>query len=313
MDTDKEMAKVDELNRLYNSRDPNDIIRFYDHFNTPEELIEWSRNRPHGRAKIYTVKGDTDIVVVIPTADRHGEYAKNCEKEIFKGQQIVFVESGGRDDPYFNYARNCNIGLRYALRYKPRWIVLSNDDMYKIDNFSTLKTKLDNFDNKSIESILINPEPEYYHSYPISLVKRTLASKFYRSLSKSRRVEEKLLDKFNARYSLIPVRKALKTIFLKVVYYPVLFNFYNVGDFAVFGSEFIKIKKGTLFDETFVSGWEDSTLSLSLTRTNSVDFKIGSRKGRVLGQNSLRNLRNIINKVYFSTVIKRSNKSNRLS
>ena len=276
------MAKLDELNRLYNSKDPNDIIKFYDHFNTPEELIEWSRNRPRGRAKIYTVKGNTDIVVVIPTADRHGKYANNCENEIFKGQQIVFVESGIGGDPYFNCARNSNIGLRYALRYKPKWLIMSNDDVYKIDDFSILKSKLDRLKYRKIESVFISPEPDYYHSYPISLVKRTLASKLYRGLSKNRRVEEKLLDKFDAPYSLIPIRKSLKTLFLKFIYHS-LFNFNNVGDFSIFSSEFINAKNGKPFDETFISGWEDPTLSLSLTHTSAVSFKIGSNKDNILG------------------------------
>ena len=304
MDTDKEMAKVDELNRLYNSRDPNDIIKFYDHFNTPEELIEWSRNRPHGRAKIYTVKGDTDIVVVIPTADRHGEYAKNCEKEIFKGQQIVFVESGGRDDPYFNYARNCNMGLRYALRYKPRWIVLSNDDMYKIDDISKLKTSLKHIENKKNDSVLIRPEPDNYHSIPVSLVRRTKISKLYRSISKSRRIIERILDKFNVSYSIIPRGGSVKLHILRLIYEPSLLDFINIGDFSIFSYEFVERNKGKLFDEIFISGWEDTSLSLKLIRTRSINFKLGSEKGKNLGQNSIRNFRNIINKVYFDSKIK---------
>ena len=297
------MAKVDELNRLYNSRDPNDIIKFYDNFNTPEELIEWSRNRPHGRAKIYTVRGDTDIVVVIPTADRHGEYAKNCENEIFKGQQIVFVESGGRGDPYFNYARNCNIGLKYALRYKPKWVILSNDDVYKIDDFLDLSEKLKILSPAALDSVFISAEPDNYHSFLLKVVKRNALSKFINKIFKlNPRYSEKLLDKFGVKYVTISNRIGLKKRILRpllrFIEYPLpTIKTINIGDFGIFSSKFLKTKK---FDEVFINDYEDVDLSLQIKKYCKIKFRLGSKRGTILGQNEKRNLMDVISNVYFN-------------
>ena len=79
--------ELDELNRLFTSKNVEDVIKFYDHFDTAEQLIEWMKNRPSAPMKIYEVEGEKDIVVVIPTANHEGELAKNCANNIFKGQQ----------------------------------------------------------------------------------------------------------------------------------------------------------------------------------------------------------------------------------
>ena len=113
-----------ELNDLYTSKSVNDILRFYDYFHSSKQLIEWMKNRESGRAKIYEVKGKNDIIIVIPTTDHNGKFAQNCSKNIFKGMHIIFVESSGLTDKYFNYARNVNKGLKYALKYKPKWVIL---------------------------------------------------------------------------------------------------------------------------------------------------------------------------------------------
>ena len=306
MATNKEMIKVDELNRLYNSNNPNDIIKFYGNFNTPEELIGWSRSRPHGRAKIYTVKGDTDIVVVIPTADRHGKYAKNCEKKIFKGQQIVFVESGGRDDPYFNYARNCNIGLRYALRYKPKWIVLSGDDAYKIDDITKLKIELSKINENKFDVIFINPSPDYYHSYTIRISKRTLISKIirrYLSARESRHIEA-IFDKFQVSV----VGPTPKKVIKRIIFPPITKSFIQIGDFNIFSYKFLHQKNGKVFDTVFINGFDDIDLSLQLKDKTyrSINFMIGSNRENVLGQNFNRYLRDLLNRIYFDFKFKES-------
>ena len=43
------------------------------------------RERPKGVANIHEFEGDKDIIVVIPTADFNGKYAKECRENIFKG------------------------------------------------------------------------------------------------------------------------------------------------------------------------------------------------------------------------------------
>ena len=294
------MREEDNLNRLFISSKTEDVINFYSKFDKLQDLLNWSRNRPYRKAKIYESNktAKNDIIIVIPVIDHKSEHALNCKNSIFKDTHIIFVESGAGDS-YFNYARNCNIGLKYALKYNPKWIILSNDDVYKIDDITILKNELHKLSKENCEAIFIKPEPDYYHSYRISLVKRTALSKIYRSLSKSRRIEERLLDKFKVKYSAIPTGINFKTFFLRVVYYPVLLNFINIGDFVIFNAKFIKKKHGKVFDEMFISGWEDVDLSIKLVAIKIVNFRIGSKRGKSLGQNNTRNLRNIINKLYF--------------
>ena len=49
------MAKADELNSLFTSKNSADVLDFYTRFKDANALIKWSRSRPHGRAKIYEV------------------------------------------------------------------------------------------------------------------------------------------------------------------------------------------------------------------------------------------------------------------
>ena len=100
------------------------------------------KERPKGTAYIHEVEGNKVIVVVIPTADFNGKYARECRENIFKGLHLIFVESAGIPDPYFNYAHNCNIGISKAMEYNPKWVILSNDDMKKIDDVEVLVRSL---------------------------------------------------------------------------------------------------------------------------------------------------------------------------
>ncbi|MEM3844745.1 MAG: hypothetical protein QXU98_03475 [Candidatus Parvarchaeota archaeon] len=103
---------VDYHNTFFMSNDPKKIIEFYDHFKTRDELIKWMKERPKGANYIHEVDGNKDIIVVIPTADFNGRYAKAYRDEIFKGLHMIFVESGGKGDYYFNYAHNCNVCIK---------------------------------------------------------------------------------------------------------------------------------------------------------------------------------------------------------
>ena len=156
--------ELDELNRLFTSKNVDDVIKFYDHFDKPEQLIDWMKNRPSAPMKIYEVEGEKDLVVIIPTNNHNGQFAKNC-KDVFKGLQVVFVESNG---PFFNYARSCNYGFKYALKYKPKWIILSGHDVSNIEDISNLKYNL----LKSTEYDLLILNPKFWHSFFSSISKK---------------------------------------------------------------------------------------------------------------------------------------------
>ena len=85
---------VDYRNNYFTSDDPNEIIEFYNGFENRDQLIRWMKERPKGVANVHEVEGYKDIIVVIPTADFNGKYAKECRENIFKGLHMVFVESG---------------------------------------------------------------------------------------------------------------------------------------------------------------------------------------------------------------------------
>ncbi len=96
------LSLVDYPNNYFASDDPKKIMEFYDSSENKEQLIQWMKERPKVVANIHGVEGDSKIIVVIPTADFNGKYAKEYKEKIFKGFHIIFVESGEVPDLYFN-------------------------------------------------------------------------------------------------------------------------------------------------------------------------------------------------------------------
>ena len=290
--------ELDELNRLFTSKNVEDVIKFYDHFDTAEQLIEWMKNRPSAPMKIYEVEGEKDIVVVIPTANHEGELAKNCANNIFKGQQIVFVESNG---PFFNYARSCNFGLKYALKYNPKWIILSNDDVYRTDGITELINKIEKVDSEKYEVIWINSS--FYHSNKVSLCLPAVFLGAYYKLDKFKNKRYSLYKKFSAN---IFVRNLNGYFGLRVLFKP-LVKFDSIGDFSIFNADLIR-KKEKIFDKNFINSDEDIYLSYLLFKekihTARITFNVESYAGKSLGMNRARDARGIINDIYLNSLIK---------
>lgn len=264
--------------RLFNSSDQRDIPKFYDSFSDKEAIIEWMKERPKGRSEIIEVDGDKDIIVVIPTQDFNGKYAKECRNSIFKGLHLIFVESGFPSDPYFNYSHNCNLGIKKAMEYDPKWVVISNDDMYKVDDVQTLKTKLHRLNSKDVGYVFVSRAA--YHSTIAFVSKRTLLRSLLLFIRGSlERKELRLEKKFginlvvgssNFPYSIIYSHKS------KLRY---------MGAFSILSHRLIRTLNGTVFDETFISGAEDLDLSLRLRNSSEfvsaeIDYKIGSFVGK---------------------------------
>ena len=88
---------------------------------------------------------------------------------IFLGLHIIFVESGR--DYYFNYAHNCNIGVKKAMTYNPKWVVVSNDDMYKIDDVKKLRESLTKL-HDGCDIVFTNEG--IYHSRDVLISTRTI-------------------------------------------------------------------------------------------------------------------------------------------
>ena len=254
------------------------------------------RERPKGTANIHEVEGDKDIIVVIPTAGFDGKYARECRDNIFKGLHMVFVESGGKEDFYFNYAHNCNVGIRKAMEYDPKWIVISNDDMKKVDDVKVLKTKLDELNNQKYDVVF--PTPSDYHTYPLYISKIRLSYKIYQYLKK--RQERFLYDKFN-----IDFVQSFYTVKSKLAFRKIRGAKMTITSaFAILSSQYIRNLGNYIFDETYVSDHEDLDLSfrftLTKTKNSKINYNIKALQGSTLGMNVCRDLRSVTGRAYFN-------------
>jgi GT2 family glycosyltransferase len=250
---------------------------------------------------IHEVEGDKDIIVVIPTADFNGKYARTCREEIFKGLHMVFVESGENPDPYFNYAHNCNVGIKRAMEYNPKWVVVSNDDMKKVSRIDNLRDELSKLDESDL--IVYAAQGAGLHSKKIRVGYRTIAGKLI-SLRKKYdrsilRLEKSLSHKFG-RILRISVEIFPFKFFISKKYVFIL-----PASFCIFTSKYVEYLRLNVFDETFINGLEDVDMSLHLSKIGKpiqyVDFYIDEVGGGTLGKwGSCRYFRDFVNHIYFT-------------
>ena len=288
---------VDYHNNYFTSNDPDEIMKFYSHFKTREQLIQWMKERPRGTSNIYEIEGDKDIIVIILTSDFNGKSAKECRNKIFFGLHIIFVESAEIPDFYFNAAHNINIGIEKTMEYNPKWVVVSGDDMFKIDEIAILVNNLKQLSSDEIDVVFT--ERSLYHSIPKLIVERNYFTDFinifrYGILGKS---INKLYRKFNVKILISEDRFAERLLFRVTKYV----DFVN---FAIFSHKFVMKKGVNLFDETFINEGEDSDLSLDIHYNNNtirhVDFKIGDYIGMSLGTGLDRKMRAVAGLTYFN-------------
>ncbi len=290
-----EFNLIDYRNNYFMSDDPKKMLQFYESFQNRDELIEWMMERPKGNYEIREFDGIKDIIVVIPTVDFDGKYARSCREEIFKGLHIVFVVSG-KNNFYFNYAHNCNVGIKKAMEYNPKWIVVSNDDMYKIDEFSVLKQELINTDNKKYDIIFLKPHVNY--SVPMYIGRKRLTYNILRFFVG--RENGKLYRKYKLKYFYAAKNKLTPIFFSKVKGT----DFINMQAFGIFSSNYVNSRPEALFDETYINEHEDLDISLQVflegRKYRIVDYNIGSYVGRTLGLGKDRGLRQVAGRVYFN-------------
>lgn len=297
------MVDMREIDRVFESKDIYNSIKFYSYFNNAEQLLQWLKDRPKGKPKIYVISGDPAISVVILTQNYYGKLARNC-KEFYKGMQMIFVQSNRN---YFNYSHNCNTGFKYALKYKPKWVVLSNDDIYKISDIEKLKNELDNISNKSIDIVgLETSNPILRPTFLLG--KRCWLLKLLRYFRGSyRKIYQIGLDKFDIEYE--PVYTNLRAQMSNWLLHKNLVNL-NIGIkftfFSIFSSRFIEKNEAHIFDEMYPYDHEDEDVSLRIMpeRCTTVSFKIGHYRGKTLGIGQQRKLSKLIGLFYLDYKIK---------
>lgn len=314
----KTFSLVDYRNNLYISNEASRIFDFYESFPNSESLIKWMKERPHGKTTIYECPGNTDIVVVIPTSNFNGDLAKACRDVVFKGLQIIFVESGFPKDNYFNYAYSCNVGIRRALQLNPKKIVISNDDMKKIDDVSTLIYEIEH-SNKDAQVLWTKENKFLKHNFDLLgatpifqlLIKVAKVSNFF---LKSQRIRTlSLMKKF--KIHLTPNYDNSKINHLSKILYRVIATYKVPGPFSIYSPDFIKSQGGMLFDETFINGFEDTWLGINIAIKNilcdQIDYKIRQIEGASLGRGPSRYLRNFANFALFNHYVKENHLNNR--
>ena len=315
---------VDYRNNYFTSDDPNKIIEFYNGFESRDQLIQWMKERPKVVATVHEVEGDKEIIVVIPTADFDGKYAKECRENIFKGLHIVFVESGGRGDFYFNIAHNVNVGIRKAMEYNPKWIVMSNDDMEKIDDVELLRKQLETIDNKQVD--VIYSTPSYgYHSTPVKLIfpnrvgmfiyTRRMFKDQYNSISSLvKKLKLNLIftpiDTSNGESPKITKKDWIGiNVLTKFLFHRTRIRFVQLGAFGIFSRNFVFKTGGIVFDENFINSCEDMGLSYRILTegrfTAKIRYNIKPMVGTTMGNNMNRDLRAIISRFYLYSIVSR--------
>ncbi len=286
---------VDYRNNYFTSDNFDKILQFFNGFENRRQLIEWMAERPKGSADIYEVEGDKNIIVVIPTADIFGQHAKACRDIIFTGLHIIFVVSGEIPDHYFNFAHNVNLGINKAMEYNPKWVIYSNDDVFKIDEIMILRRELNLLDNRAFD-IIIPKRLKHHITYSrLSEARFTRLALFF-ILGKKRRIQLKLEKKFNVKYFITPNKGYWKFFFKRGE------EFLSISTFGVFSSNFLK-RHELVFDETFINGGEDLDLSLYVNQKARIwlsNFRIGDYIGSSLGRSINRHIRDVAGLAYFN-------------
>lgn len=297
-----------DLNDKFLSGDIKNISSFFNHFPDRVSLIEWMKIRPKNPSTIFNVEGDSSVIVVIPTADYNSSRIQGVSrKKLFKGIQQVYVESRKPIDEFFNYSHNVNLGVKEALKYKPDWIIISNDDMIPISPPSKLLDEVKKHD-PNLSNVLFTNPPGTYHSFkrfigsPTALYR--IITTLHPNLNRKKRL--KLWDKFDVKY--IDALYENGTGFLSKITYRNLKTHLLTGSFTVLSRKFVESQKD-LYDETFINGGEDTDLSLRLYQDESrfgyLNYEIGDMIGVSLGTGWPRILRNVVNEVYLSYKIEK--------
>jgi hypothetical protein len=321
---------VEDLESLWSSTEPIDLLRFYNEIQTVTDLIRFSRSRPPPHISLRTLRftGVDKIVVVVPTRSAVGRTA-NYIANVFSPLPIVFVESAGR---YFNYSKSVNAGVKEALTGDPDWVVVANDDMVEVDPARKLVEQINK--NWDADCLLARPNitgRPLVHTVPCSVTRSIVPWDWIIAFTDALTYGEfppfsvsipYYLRKYGVRHSFRSpvdiegfssvkelVRKERFYYFRKIRQGPYNLlesccrSFLNAGDFGVYRSS---VFRKHMYDEVFINGYEDMDFSFLLSCRNYdirvMDFQIESGGGSIAPTSRLRRLheiRQVLNISYF--------------
>jgi hypothetical protein len=189
------IQNIDYLNDIF----LHNPLLFYEEIYSIDHLVEFSMKRPDPEINIYHRPGDKDVAIVVPTSNINGKYAIQTSK-IFERFSQFFVVSSGK---YFNYSKSVNAGIKAALEISPRFIILANDDIYEIDSINLLIKKLRIIDENKVDYILVDPEPDYYHSYTFYMTNIKLYFKKLLYILKNYYTVAKILTELSDKFGIV--------------------------------------------------------------------------------------------------------------
>jgi GT2 family glycosyltransferase len=269
------------------------------------------KRRPNEQMRLFEINGKTDIVFVIPTADVNGNYSKCC-KLLYKNWYIIFVQSKG---PNFNFGRSCNFGIKRALELNPKYVVISNDDIYKIDdinNFAKNLLKIKPIPN----AVLIKPtDKKPVLNCKIIKVPSVTALIYYNIkafITPFYKFYPALLKKYNLKYLVLvsDPNKNKEHELNRFIYKPKA-EFRLQGNFFVLSRSFLEANGSKAFDETFINSFEDVDLFYKIKLENNykfIKFKIGAYNSGTFRFDQLHAFRGLANTIYFNYKLEKNYK-----
>ncbi len=286
------------IETYYSSEDPRKIERVYQF--SRDSIIAWMKNRPSAEIKVIKDNTENDVVVVIPTINVNSERAKEA-KSVFSPLPVIFVESSGN---FFNYARSVNLGILKAMESYPKWVIISNDDVHKVDNTTKLIDEL-----STATKGMVLASPSSYHTYRVSIVRpNSNFVKVMHVIGKIFRLPPAevygyLINKYavNLKIKHVVLINSMVGPFMKFSG-EIVDSFINAGSFLILNRRAIN---GKVFDETFINGYEDVYLSMKMRNDlEIINYRINEDRGGSLGFNKIRFLRLFVNEVYMNYILK---------
>ena len=304
-----EFKLTDYMNSLFVSDSANLITDFYNGFNNSGEIINWMKDRPCGKTRISEVSGDKEVIVVIPTIDAEGAFAQRCRNEVFPGLHIIFVESGLPRDFYFNFAKSCNIGVRKALEYNPKWVICSNDDVLKIDDVSALKSELSKYDFRNVLSLIPESETAGY----CFITSYNFLFRFLSKFNLLKRFQSVALDlKFDIEYGVQCSFRSLNRLgkMMYIFLTKKRLKVFPSGQIRIVSSKFASSVSGNIYDSTYINGIEDFDLAIRLLNSGQepefIKYRLGIIGGASLGNTYERFMRSAASRIYLDNKIRNS-------
>ena len=186
--------------------------------------------------------------------------------------------------------------------YNPKWIVVSNDDMYKGDEITLLKDQLEKIDDQCTGIVYAYPPTNYYSEQNyVSKIKpwRILVNYALRLARK-----DKLFNidrRFGIKYKITWGK------FVDRLLYKEILQYIDPVSFGILSSKMcyeLLSKDGCVYDSTFINCMKESDLAIRIKKAgwkySFINFKIPPMIGGTFGTSCARSMRDQAGVVYFS-------------